>query len=628
MFPAYVPDLSRLKETKYPPRDYQTACAERAVELYEEGYTKQLFSLAMGLGKTVLFSILPSYFPKHFQYGVLVLVHRDVLAFQAAEKLQAIYPNAKIGIEKGKYRASIDCDFVVASVQTLGRRRSANSCPPRLKRFLRRFAIVVVDETHHVKKGGQYAVILNALGLGPNKKQKFAPDLPVPRLLFGVTATPNRNDGVGLGHFYEVISTELDIKWGVKNGWLVKPEILAEKTSVSLDNVTTRAGDFSEGELEETINVEPRNAAIISAYKKLCEGNLEGQKHIPKGQAIAYCAGVQHAKDLAYAFMLSEIPSLSIDGSSSEEDRKFALDAFAEGKIKVLCNCMVYTEGFDAPNCDVILMARPTQSEPLYIQMAGRGDRPLVWLDQETPSERCDAILESDKPYYYIVDFVDNYKSNNLVTGASLVGPNDGYTPSKKKNYAPKEEPYEENEIPEFEGDGSSEGLPTQVPEIGVATELVDPFVEKITASKLKHASNLSWTIMDPHKARIVLKGQNERECIVDLVNNKKGEYSLEVTYSAYIDGEGNWHKEKILKSDAKVKGLDKALSKTDNWILENYPNAAKNAGRKDGNKRATQSQMRALRELGFPTIPGVTLKRKDYYRIREALIREQNEQV
>src|SRR5690606_37677160 len=108
---------------------------------------------------------------------------------------------------------------------------------------------IVVDEAHHVSKGSQYERVLDFFGVGPAVEHDGTILSGKRRLLVGVTATPNRHDGQGLHLFFDDIAANLDIRWGVENGYLV--DIIAHRVSTSTDlsGVSTRAGDFAVGEL-------------------------------------------------------------------------------------------------------------------------------------------------------------------------------------------------------------------------------------------------------------------------------------------------------------------------------------------------------------------------------------------
>jgi type I site-specific restriction endonuclease len=111
-------------------------------------------------------------------------------------------------------------------------------------------------------------------------------------------------------------------------------------------------------------------------------------------------------------------------GKTDREERRRILADFAAGKLQVVCNCGVLTEGFDDPGVEVVIMGRPTKSRSLYSQMVGRSTRPLPGVvdGPETADERRAAIATSAKPSCLVVDFVGNAGKHKLVTSADILG--------------------------------------------------------------------------------------------------------------------------------------------------------------------------------------------------------------
>jgi len=121
-------------------------------------------------------------------------------------------------------------------------------------------------------------------------------------------------------------------------------------------------GDFNEGELNDAVNTPARNNLIVQKYKE----------HVDEKRAVAFCVTIAHAEALALAFNEAGINAAVIEGNTPLDKRKEIYHDFETGKIKVLTNVMVLTEGWDSPRCEVAIMARPTQSRSLYVQQFGR----------------------------------------------------------------------------------------------------------------------------------------------------------------------------------------------------------------------------------------------------------------
>ena len=307
--------------------------------------------LATGMGKSVVFSRVPR------RGRMLILSHRDELVHQPEK-----YFDCTFGVEQGN-ETSHGEEVISASVQSLVR---------RLHKFQPDdFDIVVVDEAHH-SVAATYRKII---------------DYFKPRLLLGFTATPNRNDGVGLKAIYEDIIFERNLRWGIENGYLSNIHCLRVDIGVDLRQVAQRLGDYASDSLERAMNIESANDAIAEAYELYA-----------KPPVLIFCASVAHAEALA-----GKIPgAVAVRGG---EDRSETVQAFSEGKIPCLTNCMVFTEGTDLPNIQTVIVARPTKNVSLYCQMAGRGTR-----------------LYPGKEYLTLIDCVGACDEADLCTAPSLLG--------------------------------------------------------------------------------------------------------------------------------------------------------------------------------------------------------------
>lgn len=280
-----------------------------------------LIQMATGLGKTVTFSRIPR------RGRMLILAHRDELVHQPGK-----YFDVPVGIEMGA-ETSHGEEVVCASVPSLVR---------RLHRFAPDdFDVIITDECHHAAAATYQKIIAHFK----------------PRLHLGFTATPNRNDGVGLESIYEDIVFERDLEWGIKNGWLSDIRCLRADIGFDLRAVALRMGDYAPGELERAVNVGSANRAVAEVVQRYA---------VPP--VLIFCVSVDHAQSLA-----REIPgAASVVGGM---ERAETLGAFARGEIPVLTNCMVFTEGTDLPNVRSVVVARPTRNISLYTQMVGRGTR-------------------------------------------------------------------------------------------------------------------------------------------------------------------------------------------------------------------------------------------------------------
>lgn len=357
-------------------RDYQEEALAAVREGVARGSWSQLLVLPTGSGKTVIFGALAS---ERVQVGqrVLVLVHRDELLGQTVDKLLLVDPSleGRIGVAGAGAVQNPYAPVLVGMVQTLARRLELVADGG--------FGLVVVDEAHHAVARQWRQVLAVARAGRPGC------------LLVGVTATPNRLDGVGLGALFQEVVYSRSIQEMVARGVLVPPRGLRLQTDVDLDQVRERHGDLDERELAQAVNTESRNQAVVRAAVQYCAGR----------KLVVFAAGVDHSVELARRLQAAGVPAAHVDGNMAVEQRRRVLADFREGRLQAVANCNVLTEGFDEPAIGAVMMARPTASEALYIQQVGRGLR-------RYPG-KTDCL---------VVDVVDASHQHRLVQLADLFG--------------------------------------------------------------------------------------------------------------------------------------------------------------------------------------------------------------
>lgn len=359
-----------------------------------------LMVLPTGCGKTVVFSHLA-----HQQAGrTLILAHRQELVEQAADKVKAI-TGEPAAIEMGDRYSNERSPWgssrvVVASVQTMtanfsGRRRMHRFCPDE-------FSLVVIDEAHHASSAS-YRGIINYFTQWPHVQ------------VLGVTATPDRADKQGLGCVFNTVAFEYGVLDAINDGWLVPVhQQLVQVASLDFSEVRTRGGDFVDTDLAKVMQYEKTLHGVVSPAYELTNGK----------RTLVFSASVDHARRLAEMWNRYEPGcARSIDGSIPKDERRQMLAAYARGDFRVLTSCMVLTEGWDCPQVEAVVMARPTKSRALYAQMLGRGTRPLPGLvdAHDTADARTEAIASSSKPRVSVVDFTGNSTKHKLVCAIDVL---------------------------------------------------------------------------------------------------------------------------------------------------------------------------------------------------------------
>lgn len=334
-------------------RPYQTALIDRVRYRLRSGLRKICMVAVTGAGKTVMAGemILAS-----VERGkrVLFLAHRTELIEQASAKLTAF------GVRHGIIKAGIPGDpaaaVQVASVATLVRqlarprpRMPAGWEGVAVPSAVDAFDLVVIDECHHATAAG-YRAVLDAF----------------PRAaVIGLTATPYRLDGSGLGDIFEAIEAGPQISELIALGFLVRPVVYAPPPPSELAQLRVRAGEYQIAAAERILDKAAPIEEIVAAWKSRAAGRL----------SVGFACTVEHAEHCAAAFRAAGIPSLAIDGATARQQRAQALAALADGQVQVIWNCMLLTEGWDLPACGCVILARPTLSRSLWRQMVGRGLR-------------------------------------------------------------------------------------------------------------------------------------------------------------------------------------------------------------------------------------------------------------
>ena len=315
-------------------RHYQA----RAIEEIENANERALYVLPTGGGKTV---IAASIIERAVHRGdrVLILTHRREILRQTS---------LKMAIDHGLIQAGLNIDLSypvqVASIQTLWAR-----CMRTDKVPLPAANLIIVDEAHHVA-ARTWRTILDAY---PNAR------------LVGLTATPCRSDGRGLGDYFEVLIEGPQIPELIAQKFLV-PTIYYAPANPDLHGVATRQGDYVVKQLADRMNRTDLVGDVVSNWHKLAH----------RRKTIVFCVDVGHSVHVKDEFVKSGVRAEHVDGITPKTERDAILTRLASGETEVVSNCMVLTEGLDCPAAGCIVLARPTKQIGLFRQMAGRGLRP------------------------------------------------------------------------------------------------------------------------------------------------------------------------------------------------------------------------------------------------------------
>ena len=386
-------------------RPYQNEAVGK-IEAEWRDHRSTLLVLPTGCGKTIVFSeVIRRAFPRR----ALVLAHREELVFQARDKVKAM-TGWRVDVEMGESRAEMACMFggprvVCSTIQT---QASGGDGGGRMTRFdPRLFGVVVVDEGHH-STSASYRRVLDWYTAGN-------PDLRV----LGVTATPDRADEEALGQVYETVALDYEIEDAIRDGWLVPvTQQIVHVEGLDFSGCRTTAGDLNGADLAKVMEYEENLHRIVAPAIEIAGSR----------RTLVFASSVDHAERMAEMFNRHRTGMAAwVCGKTPKDDRRRILADFANGRVQVVCNCGVLTEGFDNPGVEVVIMARPTKSRSLYAQMAGRATRPADAiahdLNTHESAEARRALIEAScKPSCLIVDFVGNSGRHKLMTSVDILG--------------------------------------------------------------------------------------------------------------------------------------------------------------------------------------------------------------
>lgn len=279
-------------------------------------------------------------------------------------------------------KASGMADITVASVASLQKTERLAKYRPDT------FKLVLVDEAHHIVAPG-YLKVLSHFGLA--FKNPYSPNL------VGVSATFSRFDGLKLGAAIDEIVYHKDYVDMIGEKWLTGVIFTTVKSTADIKRVNCApgGGDFVTSELSRAVNTEQVNDVTVRSWLAKAAG---------RKSTLVFCVDLKHVAGLTQKFRHYGLDARFVTGDTSKIERGEILDAFKRGDFPVLLNCGVFTEGTDIPNIDCVILARPTKSRNLLVQMIGRGMR-----------------LHKSKENCHIIDMVSSLETG-IVTVPTLFG--------------------------------------------------------------------------------------------------------------------------------------------------------------------------------------------------------------
>lgn len=317
---------------KYTLRPYQNGAIDSLRHAFKHKGRRVVLVSPTGSGKTIIAMAIVELATIKNGGRVLFIAHRREIIDQTSKKLD------EIGVEHGVImgddgRRNPSAHVQVASIQTLIRRE----LPPT--------DFIIIDECH-LSLAKSYEKVMAAYG-----------DTPI----LGLTATPWRTDGRGLGRAYRAMVVVSQVKELVQDGFLIAPDIYAPYRP-DLSKIKIKAGDYMDTDLSRTMNKNHLVGSIVHHWKAYARDM----------KTVVFACSRKHSQHIVDSFLKGGVAAAHLDHKTPRDERSAILEKLHSGELKVVSNVGILTEGWDLPQLQAIVMARPTLSESLYLQMVGR----------------------------------------------------------------------------------------------------------------------------------------------------------------------------------------------------------------------------------------------------------------
>jgi DNA repair protein RadD len=356
-------------------RPYQVDVLVEIERAIEAGKRRILLVAPTGSGKTIIGSELIRRYVARYQTA-LFLGHRREIVTQNSRKL------SDNGVRHGVIMSGVDPRLMervqVGSIDTLltrSVRDDAMKMPPA--------DLLIFDEAHHSRS---------------RTREHLINSFPYAALV-GMTATPTRADGRGLGDIFEVLIECPQIPELIEGGYLVKSRVYAPVDVSVTKGVRVQSGDWAVSQLSDRMNTVELIGDIVSDWLK----------HGERRKTVAFAVSVEHSRHICNEFVRAGVRAEHLEASTSINEREAILGRLGSGETELVVNCMILVEGFDCPDIGCIILARPTRQMGLFRQMIGRGLRAApdkkdcVVLDHSgacyrhgLPEDRVEWVLDVD----------------------------------------------------------------------------------------------------------------------------------------------------------------------------------------------------------------------------------------
>ena len=318
--------------------------AEREVH----GSFRNLVVSATGTGKTVIAAFDFRRFREQKPDATFLFVaHRQEILEQSLKQFRHILEDRNFGELWVAGSRPVHGQHVFASIQSLDRAAVGRISPEQ-------FDYVVIDEIHH--------------GMAPTYRRLL--ETLKPRILLGLTATPERSDGLDVRRYFnDRMAADIRLGEAIDRNLLCPFHYFGVTDSVDYRNLRWERGQYDRRDLEHVLTGNDlRNRSVLRALREYCPD-------LSEVRGIGFCVGVRHAQEMSDLFNRAGIPSASLSADSSREVRDAVSAKISSGEWKFIFVVDLYNEGIDIPVVDTVLFLRPTESLTIFLQQLGRGLR-------------------------------------------------------------------------------------------------------------------------------------------------------------------------------------------------------------------------------------------------------------
>ncbi len=355
------------------PKPFQQEMLEALAAERQRGHMRNLVVAPTGTGKTWVSAFDYKRLRGQGLDRLLFVAHRDEILLQSQQVFRWVLNDMSFGERHVGSERPVVGEHVFASIQSLSRR--LDDIPPDA------FDVVIVDEFHH-SEAPTYRKLLDRLH---------------PKVLLGLTATPERSDGQDIIHWFDNrIACDMRLWQALDQGLLSPFHYFGVADGTDLRGVAFDRGRYVPGELEGLYTGDHIRA------RRILDAVEEWILDPTKMRALGFCAGVAHARFMADQFSEAGLPAIALDGGSPRDLRLSAVRQLRRGELRAIFTVDIFNEGVDIPEVDTLLLLRPTESATVFLQQLGRG---LRWAEGKSVLTVLDFIGQANANYRFDIRY-------------------------------------------------------------------------------------------------------------------------------------------------------------------------------------------------------------------------------